>query len=81
MNMTKRIVLTILILVLSIGLGIATLYFATNGTATKAGPMASAMGAFFAIIAVVEIGALWLPWAIRTGQQKRNSQSHRKNKK
>ncbi len=80
MAIRKRIIISVVGLILGMGVGFATLYIISGGSAAEGEKLAEPFGQVVGLIFVLGLAALWLPLAIRIGQ-KRRAEIERQNKK
>ena len=81
MTLNKRILISVVGLVLSVVIGLGILYVISGGSASKAEKIAEPLGMVFGFIAVFGLGGIWLPYAAQIGKERRAEMERQKKKK
>ena len=81
MTLKKRILISVVGLILALGVGIATLYVISDGSAAKEEKLAEPLGQVFGLIVVLGLACLWLPYAAQIGKERRAEMQRNKKKK
>ena len=81
MPLKKRILISVVGLVLSVVIGLGILYVISGGSAPKAQKVAEPLGMVFGLIVVFGLAGLWLPYAAQIGKERRAERERQKKKK